>query len=88
MGIIKAVQELYCKSKSEFMRPDDGFKRDKKVHARFLRIMMPIFFCGKIKKVKFYDFEVPVPAKAEELLYLRYGKDWRIPKQKYESYTT
>ena len=87
-GIIKTVQEVYCKSTNEAIRPDDGEDREQVFHCRLIRQMLPIFFCYKTRKAKLYDFEVNVPEKAEELLYLRYGKDWKIPKKKYESYTT
>lgn len=88
MAIIKAVHEIYCKSTNETIRPDDGLDREQKWHCRLIRQMLPIFFCHKLRKEPFYDMSVNVPGKAEELLYLRYGKDWVIPKKKYESFTT
>jgi len=88
MGIIKLVQEIYCKSTNETIRPDDGEDREQSWHCRAIRQMLPIFFCYKTRPEKLYDMEVMVPEKAEELLYLRYGKEWRIPMKKYRSYTT
>jgi len=87
-GIIKAVQEFYCKSKNEIIRPDDGEDREQSFHCKVIRQMLPIFFCYKIKKAQLYNFKVDVPEKAEELLWLRYGKEWKVPMKKYRSYTT
>jgi len=87
-GIIKATQELYSKSTNEFIRPDDGEDREKSFHCRMIRQFMPVFFCGKTRNASLYDFQVKVPGKAEELLMMRYGEDWMVPRKKYRSYTT
>jgi len=87
-SIIKATQELYSKSTNEFIRPDDGEDRENSFHCRLIRQFLPIFFCGKTRDAELYDFKVKVPGKAEELLIMRYGEDWRTPMQKYRSYTT
>lgn len=87
-GIIKGVQEIYCKSTNEYIRPDDGEDRERSWHCRAIRQMLPIFFCGRVRRAKLYDFEVNVPGKAEELLLLRYGEEWKVPMKRYRSYTT
>ena len=88
MAIIKMMQKLYFSSRNEFIRPDDGNKREQKWNCMFIRSFLPLFFVHKTEKIRFYNLDVSIPAKPEELLYLRYGKDWRIPKKVYESYTT
>ena len=77
----------YSNTKKEFIRPYSGKKRESHKISCYVRSWLPIFFCGKLKKVPFYDFKISVPGKAEDLLYFRYGKDWKIPKKVYESYT-
>ena len=85
MGLIKVLQETYFSSNK--LRPTDGYKRDVKLkRTRFVQSMMPVFFCYKVKKIKFYDFYVNIPVKAEDYLFLNYGKDWRIPKEKFVTY--
>ena len=87
-GIIHFMQEFYSKSTHDIIRPDAGAEREKKKLCLLVRYFSPIFFCGKLREAELYDFKVSVPAKAEELLFIRYGKDWKIPKKKYRSYTT
>ena len=77
----------YSNSKREFIRPYSGKKRESHKISCMVRSWLPIFFCGKLKEVPFYDFKISVPGKAEDLLYFRYGKDWKTPKKVYESYT-
>jgi len=88
LWIINFIQNHYSKSTNEKIRPKNQKDRDKGKISSYVRAMFPIFFCGKLKKVKFYDMEVSVPGKAEELLLMRYGKEWKIPRKVFESYTT
>jgi len=86
--IIHYMQKHYSESKSEIIRPKEQSKRDKNRISSWVRACFPVFFCSKLKKVDFYDFKVSVPGKAEELLLMRYGEDWKIPKKVFRSYTT
>jgi len=86
--IIKFMQRHYSESKSEVIRPKEQADRDTNRISSWVRACFPVFFCGKLKKVDFYDFKVSVPGKAEELLLMRYGEDWKIPKKVFRSYTT
>jgi len=88
LGVIKFIQEFYSKSTHDIIRPHDGDDRENKKLCRAVRWWLPVFFCGKFRKAPLYDFFVSVPAKAEELLLLRYGSDWKTPKKIYEGYTT
>jgi len=87
-SFIKLMMKIYFSSTNEVVRPDDGEDREKKWHCRWIRSFLPTFFCYKLMEWPFYNFTVSVPVKAKELLYLRYGKDWIIPKKRYKSYTT
>lgn len=88
MFVIRFLQKYYFSSRSEIVRPDDGNVRDKTWHCWKIRSFLPSFFAGRLTKTRFYDSFISIPYFAEELLYLRYGKDWKIPKRTYESYTT
>jgi len=84
-SIIKFAHMTYFSN--EKLRPKNSYERDiKLVRTRLVQRMMPVFFCYKVKKIKFYDFEVKIPEKAEDYLYLNYGEDWRIPKEKFVTY--
>ena len=85
INIIKFVLNFYCQN--EKMRSEDNSKRDVNKLNKFVRLSLPIFFCGKLKKIKFYDMIVSVPVKSEELLLMRYGEDWKIPKKVFKAYT-
>jgi hypothetical protein len=87
-SIIYGMQKFYSNTENEKLRPKTTEGRDENQMARFIRGLFPMFFCGKFKNIKMYDFKVSVPAKAEELLLMRYGEDWKIPKKIFESYTT
>lgn len=84
--MIKYAQMTYFQN--EKLRPTDAIKRDLVLkRTRLVQLMMPIFFCYKIEKVKIYDkFYVNVPQKAEEYLFLNYGEDWTIPKTDFITY--
>jgi len=86
--IMNFTHKYYSNSKSEIIRPFDGDKRVNHKLSCMVRNWLPIFFCWKLEDVDFYDFKVTVPKKSEDLLYFRYGPDWKIPKKKYESYFT
>ena len=88
LWIIHYMQKHYNQSKKESIRPQKQEDRDKSKVSSWVRACFPIFFCSKLKKVDFYDIKVSVPAKAEELLLMRYGEEWRIPKKVFRSYTT
>ena len=85
--IMKFTHKFYSNSTNKKIRPYEGKERVSHKFSCVVREFLPIFFCGRIKDVDFYDFTVSVPGKSEDLLYFRYGKDWRIPKKEYESYT-
>ena len=86
--IILSAQKLYSNSNNEMFRPKEPKERKKKRFCRWMRSLLPIFFCGRLKETEFYDFTISVPRKAEELLLMRYGNDWTTPKKTFESYTT
>ena len=82
---IKLMQKFY--STNDAIRPVENEERDKSKICKITRLLLPIFFCGKLKKIRFYDMHVSVPEKAEELLIMRYGKDWKTPKEIFDAYT-
>jgi len=84
-SIIKYAHLTYFSN--EKLRPTSSYERDVKLkRTRIVQHMMPLFFCYKVKKIQFYDFYVNIPIKAKDYLYLNYGKDWKIPKEKFVTY--
>jgi len=77
----------YTRQSSEFIRPHEGEIREKRRFNCWVRSFLPLVFCDTIKTVPFYDFEVCIPGRAEELLQIRYGEEWGIPTSKYTGYT-
>ena len=85
--IFLKLGKRYTQSKSQIIRPFEGEIREKRRLNCWVRSFLPLVFCSKIKTVPFYDFEVCIPGKAEELLEIRYGKEWKTPMKKYKGYT-
>tara|TARA_B100000945_G_scaffold211822_1_gene170588 strand:+ start:130 stop:1551 length:1422 start_codon:yes stop_codon:yes gene_type:complete len=54
------------------------YSRDRKYIYREM-YKYPAKFLTETEKIKIQEYDFPIPKNAEELLYLEYGKDWRIP---------
>jgi len=54
-----------------------------KVWSKDISWIVPSKLFSKLDTMKFYDMEFKVPAKMEEYLTYRYGKDWRIHKREW-----
>ena len=85
--MIHFIQRFY--SNNEVVRPKTTKGRENNLFCWFARNMTSVLFCGSFATMDFYGYDVRVPEKAEELLIMRYGDDWRVPKRKgdYLSYT-
>ena len=57
-----------------------------KFGSRPVQLAIPSHYFKVLSKIIFYGMEFKVPAKTEEYLNFRYGKDWRIPKRDYIYY--
>ncbi|MFX0126142.1 MAG: hypothetical protein ACFFAE_21150, partial [Candidatus Hodarchaeota archaeon] len=53
----------------------------KKMPLRDVSWKVPVHYLSKFSIITFYGMEFKVPAKTEEYLTARYGKDWKIPKR-------
>ena len=51
-----------------------------------IQLAIPQDYFTNLSTINFYGMEFKVPAKAEEYLAYRYGKDWKIPKKDYIYY--
>ena len=55
----------------------------KKIGSMDVSWVIPSNYFSNLSTIRFYGMEFKVPAKAEEYLTYRYGKDWRIPKKEW-----
>lgn len=86
-NLLIKLGKKYTTSSSELIRPHEGETREKRGFNCWVRSFLPLIFCSRIQTVPFYDFVVCIPDKAEELLEIRYGSDWKIPQKQYKGYT-
>jgi len=54
---------------------------NKRVGLKKALWVIPSTYFQQLKTITFYEMTFKVPAKAEDYLAYRYGKDWRIPKK-------
>lgn len=55
----------------------------KKIGSENASWVIPSDYFRNLSTIRFYEMEFRVPAKTEEYLTYRYGKDWRIPKKEW-----
>lgn len=53
----------------------------KKMCSKDVSWVVPAHYFKNLSTVKFYEMEFRIPAKTEEYLTYRYGRDWRIPRK-------
>jgi len=51
-----------------------------------IHLSIPGYYFNNLSDIQFYGLKFKVPAKTEDYLSYRYGKDWRIPKKNYIHY--
>jgi len=55
-------------------------------NCKVIQVSVPYHFFKNLAIITFYGMKFKVPAKTEEYLTFRYGKDWRTPKKDYVYY--
>lgn len=53
-------------------------------YIKQIKIVISKHYFGRFKNIKFYGMTFNIPFEAEKYLKYKYGKDWRIPKKKWD----